>query len=291
MSWAQNTRNYSNLRALGLTLHAGDADPAAAAAADSYVVTAFKPAWAGNDHVLAWIHGDEPDMAAKGSNQPRHSTEKLIAKYKEIKAGDASRPVFVTFTGSFTSEESKLPATEREKIYSQFVQGADAVGFDIYPIYGSGYASHLNWVGNGVAELRTLGGEKRPVYAWIETSKGSQWMTYDKQPDVLPMHTRNEVWQAIINGATAIGYFTHVWKPAFKEFGPTPEMQAEMKRLDAQITKLAPAILADPATTRITMKLGDDLLCQFKATELGGATYVFALNRDVGPGADTARAV
>ena len=53
-------------------------------------------------------------------------------------------------------------------------------------------------------------------------------MPYEKQPDVLPLYTRNEVWQAIINGATAIGYFTHAWRPEFKEFAPTPEMQKEL---------------------------------------------------------------
>jgi hypothetical protein len=142
-------------------------------------------------------------------------------------------------------------------------------------------------VGSGVKQLCEIGG-KRPVYTWIETSKGSKWMSYDKQPDVLPIHTRNEVWQAIINGATAIGYFTHAWRPDFKEFAPTPEMQNELARLNAQITRLAPAILADPAKEKIEMILGDNLASSFKATNSEGSLYIFAENNDLGPGAEKA---
>jgi hypothetical protein len=111
-------------------------------------------------------------------------------------------------------------------------------------------------------------------------------MAYEKQPDVLPIHTRNEVWQAIINGVTGITYFTHAWRPEFREFAPTPEMQQEMKRLNAQITRLAPAILAAPAKQKISMKMEQDLKCSFKATRYNGSVYIFAENNDLGPNAD-----
>ena len=114
-------------------------------------------------------------------------------------------------------------------------------------------------------------------------------MPYEKQPDVLPMHTRNEVWQAIINGATAIGYFTHVWKPAFKEYGPTDEMTAELTRLNAQITRLAPAILSGPVKNKIEMTMDGGLKCSFKATKYEGNTYIFSENNDLGAGAEKAK--
>jgi hypothetical protein len=114
-------------------------------------------------------------------------------------------------------------------------------------------------------------------------------MSYDKQPDVLPVHTRNEVWQAIIRGATAIGYFTHAWFPEFKEFAATQEMQAELRRLNAQLTRLAPAILAPVTKQKIEMKLGEDLNCHFKATESDGVMFIFAQNVDLGPGAEDAK--
>lgn len=291
MSWAQPSKNYKQLQQLGMNTHCGDVDPAAADAAGCYAVTNSKRiSQVLNDNILGMIFDDEPDMPkGKGAEaKPRQMPEQVAEKVNGIRAENPNRLLFMTFTGHFTKEESTYPAEFRAKNYPEYVKNADVVGFDIYPIYGSGYPAHLNWVGNGVTELRGFAGT-RPVYTWIETSKGSQWMTYEKQPDVLPMHTRNEVWQAIINGATAIGYFTHVWKPEFKEYGPTPEMTKELTRLNAQLTRLAPAILSGPAKTKIGMTLGENLKCSFKATKYQGSTYIFAENNDLGPGAEKAK--
>ncbi|HEX8038194.1 MAG TPA: hypothetical protein VF490_03555, partial [Chryseosolibacter sp.] len=255
MSWAQPVSNYGLLHQLGFNTHAGDAAPVEAKKAGAYAVPGFSKEKAGNDNVLGWIFDDEPDMPkGKGTEaRPRQEPEAVIEKAGKIKAEDKERFLFMTLTGHFTKEQSTYPEELRRKIYPAYIQGTDVMGFDIYPIYGSGYAAHLDWVGKGVAQLRALAGD-RPVYAWIETSKGSKWMSYDKQPDVLPVHTRNEVWQAIIEGATAIGYFTHAWFPEFREFAPTPEMQKELARLNAQLTRLSPAILAAPSRRRIEMK-------------------------------------
>ncbi|MEX1241064.1 MAG: hypothetical protein WEB30_15175 [Cyclobacteriaceae bacterium] len=290
ISWAQPPKNYPLLQKLGFNTHAGQADPALAWESGCYAVPGFKKEKMGAGNILGWIFDDEPDMPrGKGSEaKPRQEPENVIAKAANIKNSDPKRLLFMTLTGHFTKEQSTYPEEFRKKIYPDFIKGSDVIGFDIYPIYGSGYASRLDWVGKGVSQLRQLGAD-RPVYAWIETSKGSKWMTYEKQPDVLPFHTRNEVWQAIIRGATAIGYFTHAWFPEFKEFAATEEMQQELGRLNAQLTRLAPAILAAPAKRKIEMKLGNDLNCHFKATEDKGSVFIFAQNIDLGPGAEQAK--
>jgi len=290
MSWAQSGKNYAMLRDLGINTHCGgNADPAAAKESGCYSIPDFRPDQEENGFIFAWIFDDEPDMPrGKGAEAiPKKDPEQVSARCLEIKATTPDRLIFMTLTGHFSREQSTYLPEVRAKIYPEYVKHPDVVGFDIYPIYGSGYAAHLNWVGSGVAQLKEL--TNKPAYAWIESNKGSRWMSYEKQPDVLPIHTRNEVWQAIINGATAYGYFTHAWRPDFKEFAPTPEMQAEMKRLNNQVTRLAPAILANPTGKKITMTLGDELYCQFKATEHDGYVYIFALNSDLGPGADKAK--
>jgi hypothetical protein len=290
MSWAQPNKNYAQLRGLGFNAHAGNADPASAWETGAYVVPGFRKEKMENPNILGWIFDDEPDMPrGKGKEaQPRQQPEAVVEKAERIKTSDPDRLLFMTLTGHFLKEQSTYPEELRNKIYPEFIKRTDVVGFDIYPIYGSGYASHLDWVGKGVSRLRELGGD-RPLYAWIETSKGSKWMSYDKQPDVLPIHTRNEVWQAIIRGATAIGYFTHAWFPEFKEFAATEEMQAELGRLNAQLTRLGPAILAPVTRRKIEMKLGEDLNCHFKATEIDGDLFIFAQNIDLGPGAEKAK--
>ncbi|UCF17418.1 MAG: hypothetical protein JSW59_08130, partial [Phycisphaerales bacterium] len=290
MSWAQSPRNYRLLHSLGINTHAGTGDPVAAKEAGCYAVPSFKPGVTENGYILGWIFDDEPDMpSGRGTDaKPKRSPEYVARKSDSIRKTSPDRLLFMTLTGHFTIEQSTYPEDVRKTLYPQYVSHADVVGFDIYPIYGSGYAAHLDWVGKGVSQLCDLAGPK-PVYAWIETGKGSRWMTYEKQPDVLPVHTRNEVWQAITHGATAIGYFTHAWRPEFKEFAPTEEMQAELKRLNTQISRLAPAILAAPAQENVSMKLAHGLNCHFKATRYHGDLYIFSVNMDLGEGAKNAK--
>jgi len=293
MSWLQSPRTYPTLQRLGINTYCGGGGVQAceaAKAAGGYVVAGFgrNQEAIGHPYLLAWIHGDEPDMPSGRAPNVTTRTQpaKVMETYRKIKAADKSRPVFVTFTGHFLDMGSKYDKATRERLYPEYVQACDVAGFDIYPIYGSGHASHLNWPAYGTAKLREIAGPKRPVYAWIETSKGSRWMTYEKQPDVLPKHTRFEVWGVLIEGATAYGYFTHAWRPEFKEFAPTAEMQAELKRLNGQVTRLSGAILAAPTSKAITMKLAGDLKCHFKATEYDGDLYIFAQNQDLGPGGE-----
>ncbi|NLF31635.1 MAG: hypothetical protein GX591_12200 [Planctomycetes bacterium] len=308
MSWAQGSGSYGMLRSLGFNTFCGGGRSGEAAgaakAAGGYLIPDFTRTLIGNPSVLAWIHGDEPDMPQRrqqaatpdqiegqGGARPRGSEPKRPAAevqehYRNIKQADPSRPVLVTFTGHFFEKiRSHYTAEQQATLYRQYIQGADVVGFDIYPIYGHGRPGWLNHPADAVAQLTKMAGP-RPVYAWIETSKGSRWMSYERQPDVLPMHTRFQVWGALINGATAIGYFTHAWAPTFKEFAPTDEMRAELLRINSQMTRLAPAILAAPARTAVTMTMSDGLPCQFKATTHDGSLYLFAQNRDLGPNSE-----
>ena len=239
-----------------------------------------------------------PRKQDDGSFKPKRSVDEVAAKYREIKSRDTARPVFVTFTTQFMSQKrGKYDEAVQKKLYPAFAASCDVAGFDEYPIYGSSHPNHLNWPAYAVDQLREIAGPKRPIYVWIETHKGSKWMTYERQLDVLPKHTRFEVWGVLIRGATAVGYFTHAWRPSFTEFAPTADMQAELKRLNGQITRLAPAILADPAKTEIRMALAVKpqgvtsdqaaaLECHFKATDHDGSLWIFAQNMDLGPGAE-----
>jgi len=119
------------------------------------------------------------------------------------------------------------------------------------------------------------------VFEFIETSKGSQWVDYEKQIAVLPMHTRSEVWMAIIRGATGIMYFTHAWRPKFNEFEPTEEMRAELKRLNAQITRLAPVIVADAAKEKVSVSFDGDLHGELMARSHDNSLYLFINNLDL----------
>jgi hypothetical protein len=121
---------------------------------------------------------------------------------------------------------------------------------------------------------------QRPVYAWIETSRGGQW-TGDlaRQKHVTPQHVRAEVWMAVTGGATAIGYFTHVWKPSYKQFGVPEENRKALAEINGQLARLTPAILGKHVEGKAAPAEADVKVdAIFRAH--GGARYVFAVNYD-----------
>lgn len=210
---------------------------------------------------------------------PRQTPAETMAAYQAMRAGDPTRPVFLTLTGRFLDPFAKWSPEERAEYYPAYCRAADVVGFDIYPIYGYGRPDLIATVADGTAALAAMAGE-RPLYSWIETSAGGQWVTEANQKPVEPRHIRVEVWMSIVHGATAIGYFTHIWKPAYSQFGVPDENVAAMRAINEQLTRLAPAILAPAPAQAPAIRLSGDLRASIIAREHDGWLYLFAVNCD-----------
>ncbi|MFW6058534.1 MAG: hypothetical protein ACODAQ_00045 [Phycisphaeraceae bacterium] len=247
--------------------------------------------WGSISEVLAYTSEDENVLLAPTVDQARTPVEEVAEVYQRARAMEPVRPMLVTFTTHFASWSNRYDTAYQQEIYPRYVRHADVIGYDLYPIFGYNKPEWLDRVGRGVTQLRELAGDK-PVYAWIETSKGSRWIDYDEQLDVEPRHTRAETWMALIRGATAIGYFTHRWHPSYEQFGISEPMRAELAELNARLTRLAPALLAAPAEREIAMELqaDDESIPQhFKVTRHEGHVYLFAQNIDMDERAGQAR--
>lgn len=311
MSWAQQPESeycsFGYLRSLNFNTFMGttkDVTPleqaeAAKEAGGYAVVRQHAPEQvaeaAGHSHILAWHHLDEPDLPREkeeGVYVPRQNPEMIKEGYQFLRVNNIGRPVFVTFSAHFMKElQDRYNDQKKKELYPPLVNAADVVGFDMYPIYGWGMPCRLNYTASGVKQLKQLAGG-RPIYAWIETCKGSRWMPYEEQPDVLPEHTRYQVWSALISGATAIGYFTHAWFPEYASFAPTQAMRDELARLNGQITRLSGAILAPYSSRNISVEISCDeegisLQNRFMATEYENYLYLFVQNADLGANAES----
>lgn len=213
-------------------------------------------------------------------HEPRAQPPETLTKYQAIKAGDAARPVFMTLTGDFHPLLSKWSDTQRAELYGQYVRAADVIGYDIYPIYGWNKPEWIYLVHDATKLLAEQSGP-RPLYAWIETSKGSQWTgPLERQKDVTPAHIRAEVWMAICGGATGIGYFTHVWKPAYDQFGVPEENRKALRRINDQLARLAPAILGETPRRPVRIRAEGDVKLAALARRHAGDLYIFAVNYD-----------
>jgi len=102
---------------------------------------------------------------------PQHTLE----QYRQIKPFDPSRPVFMTLTSGFHPQFEKWPDERRLRMYADFIRAADVIGYDVYPIYGWNKPEWIHLVHDCTQMLAEMAGPNKPLYAWIETSKGGQW--------------------------------------------------------------------------------------------------------------------
>ena len=207
---------------------------------------------------------------------PRQSPEETLATYRAIKQADDTRPVFLTVTANFMPAFAKWTPEEREPLYRAYAEAADAIGFDVYPLYGWGRPEWIDRVRDGAELLQQLAGN-RPTYQWIETNKGSEWVSEARQVDVTPRHIRAEVWMAICQGATAIGYFTHVWKPAYSQFKVPERNVAAMKWINDQITRLTPVLATANSKTEVKIAIPGHVRADIMAKDHEGFLHLFGV--------------
>ena len=209
----------------------------------------------------------------------RKTPAETMRSYNRIQASDSTRPVFMTLTGSFHPKFYKrraLPAYE----YPEYGKATDVLGYDIYPIFGWNKPEwiHLTHEATDMLVKMTV---NRPVYVWIETSRGGQYTgPLKRQHKVTPLHIRAEVWMSICRGATAIGYFTHRWKPSYQQFGVPENNRKALRKINNQITRLTPDILAKPSIRKVKITNQDHVKLDVMAKERNGILSIFSVNYD-----------
>ena len=209
---------------------------------------------------------------------PTITPSEILKTYRQITARDPTRPIFLTVTARFNPASKKWKDEEIKQLYPSYAQATDAMGFDDYVIYGWNRPDWIPRIYDQTMMLRRLA-EPKPVYTWIETCKGSRWVTPAKQLDVKPEHIKAEVWAAICAGATGIAYFTHSYVPTLKEFGVPPENQVALKQINAQVTRLTPVIVAPDSQRKVAVDSGGVRLV-WLAKDGAEALTIFAVNDD-----------
>jgi hypothetical protein len=243
-------------------------------------ITPGKQAWGSISELEAFDEAGRNLLLSRPRWVTRSTPARTMEEYRQMKAADPARPVFMTLTSGFHPQFAKFAEDVRGPMYAQFIKSADVIGYDVYPIYGWNKAEWIHLVHDCTGMLTELAGP-RPVYAWIETSKGGQW-TGDlaRQKDVKPEHIRAEVWMSICRGATAIGYFTHIWKPGYAQFGVPKENQDALRNINGQIARLTPAILGAPAKGEVRIESDGGVKLDVMARASGGELFLFAVNYD-----------
>jgi hypothetical protein len=296
--WLQNPRNAAAYRAMGVNTYVGlwnaptEEDLARLQEHGLHAIVEQTPQARAlpNAHVIrAWLHGDEPDNAqsdGRGGYGDCILPAEVVRRYKALRNADPTRPVFLNFGQAVANplwfgRGVKCSQISPEAYYSASSPGADIVSFDIYPVAEERQhhvMGRLELVGEGVTNLRRWSKSNQAVWNAIET-------THIKHPSrrPTPQEVRSEVWMSLIHGSTGIFYFVHEWKPSFREDAVFryPEVVAEITRLNAQITALAPVLNSPTLVDKVRVNAAVAIATMTK--QYAGDTYVFAVGMERQP--------
>lgn len=195
--------------------------------------------------ILGWMHGDEPDNAQRRRNGrgygPPIPPERIVEDYHRLKDRDPTRPVLLNLGQGVAWDgwHGRGVRTNHPEDYSQYVQGADIVSFDIYPAVHdhADVAGKLWLVAEGVTRLRKWSEDRRIVWNCIECTHIS-----NPNAKATPQQVKAEVWMSLIRGSRGLIYFVHQFQPRFMEAAllADAEMLAQVRAVNRQIHELAP---------------------------------------------------
>jgi hypothetical protein len=292
--WLQDPQNAAEYSGIGINCYVGlwkgptAAQLAALEKAGMPVICgqnaeALKPQW--KSLILGWLQDDEPDNAqplASGKGYgPPVTPEKVLERYRAMKASDPGRPVLLNLGQGVAWDgwHGRGVRTNRPEDYPLYARGGDIVSFDIYPVVHDRkeVAGKLQYVGRGVQRLVNWTEGRKPVWSCIECTRISNVNAKPTAEQV-----RSEVWMALIHGASGIIYFVHQFKPSFVEAAVLRDgpMSQAIQGINQQVQQLAPVLHAPappkPATWEV--RGAEPSAVAAITRRHGGDVYVFAVS-------------
>lgn len=313
--WCQSPENAPRYQAAGINLYIGlwqgptEAQLATLKKHNMPVIceqNAVGLAHLADPLIVGWMHGDEPGNARDfkkfwngdlkrlqaawpglyddlGPDKPYKGwgigipPTWIVRDYKEIKAKDPRRPVFLNLGVDVAYEKwgGRGDRSGKSEDNREYLKGCDIASFDIYPAAeGKGeVAGNLWYVPKGVTNLRTWSKDRAVVWNCIEAGFG------DAQHMARPRDVRAEVWMSLIHGSMGLVYFVHRFKP-FNEHALLDDaaLLAEVTRINQQIQALAPVLNSPSSVTPATVVSANPEIPVATMTKTDGKTvHLFAV--------------
>lgn len=300
--WLQDPKNARRFQEAGINLYVGlwkgptEAQLAALREAGMRVIcsqNAVGLAHKDDKTIAAWMHNDEPDNAQTitdpKTGQRRYGgpvpPEKVVADYERLRAADPTRPVLLNLGQGVANDAWKGRGSgAKPEDYLTYVQGADIVSYDVYPVAGINRddGGDLLWyVAKGVDRLRGWSEGRKIIWNCIEASRVS-----NLKAKVTPHQLRAEVWMSLVHGSTGLIYFVHQFQPTFKEASllDDPELLPAVTAVNRQVRELAPVLNAPTIAEGVSVvSTNEDVPIDVMVKRHAGATYVFAVAMRNGP--------
>jgi hypothetical protein len=237
--------------------------------------------------IVGWMHGDEPDNAQPVTDPVTGKSgyggpvppPRVVEEYERLRGADSTRPILLNLGQGVANDEwVGRGSGARRDDYLTYVQGCDAVSFDVYPVAGinkSNGADYLWYVAKGVDRLAAWTQGRRIVWNCLECTRIG-----NETGKATPRQVRAEAWMSLIHGSTGLVWFVHQFKPTFDEHAllDDPEMLAAVTGINRQIHQLAPILNSPTLKERVVVTSDNtDVPIDLMVKQSGGATYVFAV--------------
>ena len=242
--------------------------------------------------INAWVQEDEPDNAqtdANGNYIACVAPSEIVALYNQFKAADPNRPVFLGLgQGTGWNADSCYygrggfagcgcnDADNGFSDYPTYVQGADILASDVYPINDG---NPLWWISRTTDRLRYWSDYSKPVWQWIEL------VNFDGVPNLMLTQDEieAEVWMSVIHGARGVGYFVHQFAPVFEEdsiFYPEHKnAEAAVADTNIRLAALARPLNTPPVGNGVTVTSSNpNAAVNVLLKRYGGSTFLLAVN-------------
>jgi hypothetical protein len=171
---------------------------------------------------------------------------------------------FLTLTDHFSNRAA--PPPNGKDIYPGFIERADVIGFDTYPVEVRCTVAQIDnvyWMQRELVQLA----KGKPTFQWIEAGPMEHCRA---NQDPTPAIVKAETWLAIAGGARGIGYFPDWW---------AEDIRSEVRLVNRDIAALAPALLGQV----VSATWSAENPVRVGVRRHNGATYVIAVNTSTSP--------
>jgi len=229
----------------------------------------------GHPALLFWLAGS-PDHGRENIIPPEQWKERC----DKIKKEDPDNKTFAYFANfGFLQGIEKFDRSN----YAKYSENTDILGFSFYPITTWGRPEWIPRTAESVDLIKGYSNNSKPIVAFVEATSILPNISREKlkelgHPDgAKDFEFTNMVWQALVHGAGAIGYFTVSWGP-WRWDSSTAEIKKAMKTNNELITKLTPVLCAAEVAGKVEKKEQNGGQVDIMVKEFEGKSYIFAVN-------------
>ena len=209
-----------------------------------------------HDALMGWYLFDEPDIHGQNPKE-------LIEKHKFLKNHYPNKITMLGIGSGFSRLRGKKESDYvSDKLYKKYFLASDIINFNYYPVYNC-EPENIFLIGELQKEFSKIIPNNKVPLQFIEcvngtTSSCSNSDRFDNY-GINPQELENHVWQAIINGAKGIIYYTHYLDYGTSRFLLDDHLVKKMTYINSVIDKFKSAILNKNSSTEFQSNFPNDI--------------------------------